>query len=151
MKIGKFKIRRKALSPVIATLLMVAIAVAAAIITYVWAMGLLGGLMGTGGAQTKEQLILENYNWKDPAGKLAFVLRNVGSSKVTVAAGYLEGIALTGVGGATESIDVGGTKSYTDIGQPVGFTGTDGASYVLKIVTASGATFTYSIVKGKAG
>jgi len=150
MKIGKLRIRRKALSPVIATLLMVAIAVAAAIITYVWSMGLLGGLMGTGGAQTKEQLILENWNWKATDGKLSFVLRNIGSSKVIIAAAYLEGLALTTVG-PNDALDMGSTKSYSDINLPSGGNFTDGASYGLKLVTITGATFTYSIVKGKAG
>ena len=102
MKIGKFRIRRKAVSPVIATLLIVAIAVAAAIITYVWSMGLLGGLMGTGGQQTKEQLIVEFYDWKDLA-TIKFSLRNVGSVNCLIAAVYLEGEDLT-AGGDTISI-----------------------------------------------
>lgn len=143
MKIGKFRVRRKALSPVIATLLMVAIAVAAAIITYVWSMGLLGGLMGTGGQQTKEQLILEAYNWTGT--DLRFVLRNVGSSSVTVAAVYLEGGAQIT---STTAVAVGATAPLT-ITNPSGFVA--GASYVLKVVTTTGATFTYSVVKGRAG
>lgn len=130
---------------------MVAIAVAAAIITYVWSMGLLGGLMGTGGSQTKEQLIVENYNWKAADGTLSFVLRNVGSSKVTIAAAYLEGLVLTGIGGTAQTVDVGGTQSYGTVSTPTGLVVTEGASYVLKIVTATGATFTYSVVKGRAG
>jgi len=144
MKIGKLRIRRKALSPVIATLLMVAIAVAAAIITYVWSMGLLGGLMGTGGSQTKEQLILEAYDWR--GADVLFTLRNVGSSSVTVAAVYLEGSSQIT---ATATVGIGSTAPFTIIA-PSG-TWSLGASYVLKVVTITGATFSYSIVKGKAG
>jgi len=144
MKIGKLRIRRKALSPVIATLLMVAIAVAAAIITYVWSMGLLGGLMGTGGSQTKEQLILEAYDWR--GADVLFTLRNVGSSSVTVAAVYLEGSSQIT---ATATVGIGSTAPFTITG-PSG-TWSLGASYVLKVVTITGATFSYSIVKGKAG
>jgi len=150
MKIGKLRIRRKALSPVIATLLMVAIAVAAAIITYVWSMGLLGGLMGTGGSQTKEQIILEAYDWK--GSTLAVIVRNVGSSDVTLAASYIEGLAPTGgPAGADpgDKVAIGTTKAYT-LTPPGGLTVTAGASYVLKFVTATGGTFSFSVVKGKA-
>lgn len=144
MKIGKFRIRRKALSPVIATLLMVAIAVAAAIITYVWSMGLLGGLMGTGGQQTKEQLILEAYDFRDKT-KLNFTLRNVGSVEVTIASVYIEGenLKLTGtvgIGNVWSSGDTTLAGSYSA-----------GASYVLKVVTKTGGTFTFSIIAGRAG
>jgi len=146
MKIGKFRVRRKALSPVIATLLMVAIAVAAAIITYVWSMGLLGGLMGTGGAQTKEQLIIEVYNWK--TGTLNYTVRNVGSANVEIAATYLEGVVQTVTGDTIISVGSSKPQSFTPTG--VG-TLSEGASYVLKLVTKTGATFTFSAVKGRAG
>jgi len=146
MKIGKLRIRRKALSPVIATLLMVAIAVAAAIITYVWSMGLLGGLMGTGGAQTKEQLILEAYDFK-ALSALQLTIRNVGSSSVTIAAIYLEG-ATAGV--AASTVPIGSLAVYS-FAVPGAVTVTSGASYVLKLVTATGGTFSFSVVAGKAG
>jgi hypothetical protein len=124
---------------------MVAIAVAAAIITYVWAMGLLGGLMGTGGTQTKEQLILEAYDWKDK-GTIIMIVRNVGSTEVNIAAIYLEGSPLTP---ATATVSIGGTASYSLSAS--GLTVTSGASYTLKLITATGGTFTFSVVAGKAG
>jgi len=145
MKIGKLRIRRKALSPVIATLLMVAIAVAAAIITYVWSMGLLGGLMGTGGAQTKEQLILEAFDWKT-AGTLKVTFRNVGSASVTIAAIYLEGASCSA---PVSTVGIGSLGSFT-LTVPGSLTVTTGASYVLKCVTATGGTFSFSVVAGKA-
>ena len=145
MKIGKFKVRRKALSPVIATLLMVAIAVSAAIITYVWAMGLLGGLMGTGGTQTKEQLILEAYNWNVSTNSISLVFRNVGSTVVNIAAIYLEGTSLSP---ATSTVLIANTVSYS---LSTGSGHTLSASYTLKVVTATGGTFSFSVVAGKAG
>jgi len=146
MKIGKLRIRRKALSPVIATLLMVAIAVAAAIITYVWSMGLLGGLMGTGGAQTKEQFMLEAFDWKS-AGTLLVTFRNVGSAQAVIAALYLEGTSLSA---AVSTVPIGSLAAYS-ITVPGTITVTMGASYVLKLVTATGGTFSFSVVAGKAG
>jgi len=143
-----FKLSKKAVSPVIATLLVVAIAVAAAVVTYVWSMGLLGGLMGTGGQQTKEQLILEFYDWKT-AGAVTFALRNVGSVNVQVAAVYLEGGSLGAA--VSGSVNVGSTVAFSSISQPTGITFSQGASYTLKVITATGGTFTYSVVCGRAG
>jgi len=128
---------------------MVAIAVAAAIITYVWSMGLLGGLMGTGGSQTKEQLIVEAYDWT-ATGTLKFVLRNVGSAQVEVAAIYLEGNSL---GALASTVTIGSTVAYSlSVPATIGTTTiTSGASYVLKVISATGGTFTFSVVAGKAG
>ena len=53
----------RGVSQVIAALLLIAIAVAAAILLYVFAIGLLGSLGSSGGQQTKQQLIMEAYNW----------------------------------------------------------------------------------------
>ena len=53
----------RAVSAVIATLLLIAIAVAAAIIVYVFSIGLLGGLQTSGGQQVKQQVIMEAYDW----------------------------------------------------------------------------------------
>jgi len=55
----KLMANRKAVSPVIATLLVIAIAVAAALLVYVWAMGLIGGLQTGGGEQVTEQITLD--------------------------------------------------------------------------------------------
>src|SRR3989337_1042901 len=72
----------KAVSQVIAALLLIAIAVAAAILLYVFSIGLLGSLGTGGGQQTKEQLIMEAYNWDLTTGDLQLTLRNVGPAAI---------------------------------------------------------------------
>ncbi len=146
MKIGRFRISKRAVSPVIATLLMIAVAVAASIIVYVWAIGLLGSLMGGGGSQTRQQLILEGYNWV-AGGTLSFTVRNVGSASVTVAAIYLGGNALSTNLASTVSIG-SATQIYSAI--PSG-TYTSGAAYSLKLVSTSGGVFVFSVIDGSAG
>jgi flagellin-like protein len=145
MKIGRFKVSQRAVSPVIATLLMIAIAVAASIIVYVWSIGLLGGLMGSGGSQTKEQLIMEAYNWVT-SSTLTFTLRNVGSSTVTVAAIYLGGNSLVSSG--TGTIAIGNFQSYS---MSPGSSYTSGASYTLKVVSTTGGVFAFSVINGSSG
>jgi flagellin-like protein len=149
MKIfGKKLPSRKAVSPVIATLLMIAIAVAASIIVYVWSIGLLGGLMGGGGSQVKEQLILEAYKWNSTGGALTATLRNVGSASVEIAAWYVGGNAQT-AGFADQTVSVGSTTSVSAFA--VSGTFSAGVAYTLKVVSKTGGVFSFSIIYGSSG
>ena len=148
MKIGKFRVSKKAVSPVIATLLMIAVAVAASVIVYVWSAGLLGTLMGGGGAQVKEQLIIEAYDWT--GGTLDITLRNVGSTKVTVDAIYVGGTAMTSSSPALpQDMDVKDTLTI-DVTPGVA-TVVPGTAYTVKIVTVTGGVFSFSCIAGSSG
>jgi len=146
MRIGKFKVSKKAVSPVIATLLMIAVAVAASVIVYVWSAGLLGTLMGGGGSQVKEQLIVEAYSWLS-AGTLTLNLRNTGSSSVTVDKVYVAGTSMTFSG--TTAIDPGVSATVTVTIS--GLSTTPGTAYTIKIVTKTGGVFSYSCIYGSSG
>jgi len=146
VRIKRFKVGRRSVSPVIATLLMIAIAVAASITVYVWNIGLLGGLMGSGGSQTKEQLIMEAYNW-GTVGTISFTLRNVGSAPVTVTSVYLGGIYLTT--GASTFVAIGGSRLFSL--STTGSSYTAGAAYTLKVVSATGGVFAFSVINGSTG
>ena len=143
MKIGKFKVSKKAVSPVIATLLMIAVAVAAAVIVYVWSAGLLGTLMGGGGAQVKEQLILEAYDW-GTLNTPKLYLRNVGSAPCTVVMVYIGG---SSAWSGNEPMAVKGTATIT--GSFSGASG--GTAYTVKVVTDTGGVFSFSMIAGASG
>src|SRR5208283_4818668 len=96
----------RAVSAVIATLLLIAIAVAAAIIVYVFSIGLLGGLQTSGGQQVKQQVIMEAYNW-GTATSLVMTLRNVGPSQVLFADWFVNGIAPSATSGCSTALAVG--------------------------------------------
>ena len=147
MKIGKFRVSKKAVSPVIATLLMIAVAVAASVIVYVWSAGLLGTLMGGGGAQVKEQLIMEAYDWTNTAS-LKLYLRNVGSTAVSVAAIYVGGSAATGPSYPI-TIAVKATSTPT-LSAGMGSI-TSGTAYTIKVVTETGGVFSFSCIAGSSG
>ena len=146
MKIGKFRVSKKAVSPVIATLLMIAVAVAASVIVYVWSAGLLGTLMGGGGSQVKEQLIIEAYNWNNPAS-LVLSIRNVGSASVTIDKIYVAGSSM-GFSPPAASVPVGTVVSVT-----VTITGIAGygVAYPIKVVTQTGGVFSFSAILGSTG
>jgi len=141
LKIGKFKVSKKAVSPVIATLLMIAVAVAASVIVYVWSAGLLGTLMG--GAQTKEQLILEAYDWT--GANLVLYVRNVGSTDVTLAAIYVAGEQEP----ATNVIAVKTGVQVTLTGLTATYT--SGTAYTIKMITVTGGVFSFTCINGSSG
>jgi len=147
LKIGKFRVSKKAVSPVIATLLMIAVAVAASVIVYVWSAGLLGTLMGGGGAQVKEQLVIEAYDWTNTAS-LKLYLRNVGSTAVSIAAIYVGGTATTSnpVYPIAVAVKSPATPTLTGMGSV-----TSGTAYTVKIVTETGGVFSYSCIAGASG
>ena len=145
MKIGKFRVSKKAVSPVIATLLMIAVAVAASVIVYVWSAGLLGTLMGGGGAQVKEQVILEAYEWT-ATNALKLYLRNVGAADVKIAAIYVGG---TQNAPAANTISVKSSMMLTATSGPANLAA--GTAYVVKIVTETGGVFSFTCIYGTSG
>jgi flagellin-like protein len=144
MRLRKLRVNGRAVSPVIATLLMIAIAVAAAILVYVWSMGLVGTLQGTGGQQTREQLIVEAYNAIGATWTL--YIRNVGPTTSTIAAVYVEGTPVTVSGGTSLTPGASGTVTLSNLPTTIN----PGAAYTVKIVTSSGAVFSYSVIAGRA-
>jgi flagellin-like protein len=82
-KIRKFRREAKAISPVIATLLMIAIAVVASLVTYAWVMG----YMNFTTAKTGKAILIQsvsNVTTTTPANnKLTLYVQNVGDSAVT--------------------------------------------------------------------
>jgi FlaG/FlaF family flagellin (archaellin) len=140
----------KAVSQVIAALLLIAISVAAAVLVYVFSIGLLGSLQSTGGQQAKQQLIMEAYNWITPTS-LLLTVRNVGPAGVQVADIFINGVnqATFVLGGSFTSGALGVGSMGTITITPSG-TYNAGVAYVIKVVSIDGAVFSYSAICGQA-
>jgi flagellin-like protein len=69
---------KKAISPILATLLLIVIAVAAIVVTYAWVMTYMSSTTTQAGILLKE----ENINW--PSGKIVITLRNTGTADATI-------------------------------------------------------------------
>ena len=112
--LGNRHFSNRAVSQVIAALLLIAIAVAAAILLYVFSIGLLGNLSGSGGQQTKEQVIMEAYNFPPNQG-LMITVRNVGSATVdmTGADFFLNGVSATPDGGCALTLTISASCTTT--------------------------------------
>jgi flagellin-like protein len=149
----KFQTRR-GISPIIATLLLIDIAMAASIIVYVFVNGLAGGLTQGGGQQTTERLQMQSYNFAlNPAGCtcsggiLQLFLLNSGSSSSTISSVYFDGVLQTTAAWSTTSAAfTTGQAFYTSVAGLVqdfttaGCTATAGAAYVGCSTVAGGAT-----------
>ena len=95
-----FKPDSGGVSMVLVTLLIIIITVAATLLVYLWTIGIIGGLQGSGGQQIKDQLIMQGYDAQS-ASVWTLHLRNTGSVELTVSAVYVDGKSVTfgGVGG----------------------------------------------------
>jgi flagellin-like protein len=92
--------RRRAVSPIIATLLLIAIAVAAGVLVYVYVNSLSGGLTSSNGNQVTQQMQLQSYSFNSITGRgtgqfVDAFMENVGGSSVSISAIYFDGNALT--------------------------------------------------------
>jgi len=157
---------RKAVSPIIATLLLIAIAVAAGIIVYVFTSSITGNLTQSGGQQVSEQISMDAYSF--PASPV-LVLRNVGGASLTINQIYYDGnlcqtTGLVCTGGANNPAvtNSGACSSNAALpttcstGQYVVTTlttvvQTAGTSHLVRVVTSDGGTFTFSIIVGRSG
>ena len=145
----------KAVSQVIAALLLIAISVAAAVLVYVFSIGLLGSLQSSGGQQAKQQLIMEAYAWNNavPPTILALTVRNVGPSQIQVSDVFINGVlkaaayggAFGGAGGSTLGVGSSGTITLNGL---AGYS--SGVAYTIKVVSIDGAVFSYSAICGQA-
>jgi flagellin-like protein len=70
----------KGISPLIATLLLIAIAVAASVITYSWVMS----MIGSQSQQAQTQVRIDSLTWDVANNNLTVVVRNTGSVSATV-------------------------------------------------------------------
>ncbi|MGF3498080.1 MAG: archaellin/type IV pilin N-terminal domain-containing protein [Candidatus Methanosuratincola sp.] len=80
---------KKGVSPIIATLLLIVIAVAAAVVTYSFVMGFIGTSTNPSGQQG--QLTYDAYTFDSSTDELTVYIRNTGSKALTLSACYIGG------------------------------------------------------------
>ena len=147
----------RGISTIIAALLLIAIAIAAGVLLYVFSMGLIGSLQGSGGQQTKDQVIMEAYQWPVSGTTyptLTLNLRNTGASTVNLAGSgtgaadyYLGGTQQTTVSGCASALSPGSACALTiTTTNPGSWSG--GVAYVLKIGLSDGGVMSYSVIAG---
>jgi len=76
---------KKGISPILATLLLIVIAVAAVIVTYAWVMT----FTSSAGSQAGVILSKDSVAWNSTAGTITLYIRNTGTSDATIDAVYV--------------------------------------------------------------
>lgn len=151
---------RKAISEIVAALILVSIVVAGGIIVYVYSSGLLGSLLGAGPQQGQytNQITLEFYDWTSctspcSTSTLTLTLRNVGSGRAVLAAFYVEGkaVQLKVGGGSTCTVTTSTLLPRYSCAAvlDISFQATAGVAYIVKVVTSDGGVFSYSCIAGQ--
>jgi flagellin-like protein len=140
---------KKAVSPIIATLLLILIAVAAGVIIYVWVTGYVGTQIGTAGGQ--EPFVITNVKYYKSGSNyyVNITIVNQGSAAIQISkvkvytANYTNLVATsTTFTPPTVIIEPGATMTFN---ANLGTTSvlTRGTSYVLEVTTVKGNTAVY--------
>ena len=146
------KTRKKAVSPVIATLLLILIAVAAAILVYVWVTGYTSSAMKQGAPELEEKIKVEAVSVDADGNQVVAYIRNIGGTTVTLSIAYLidaKSNQVITTQTASAQVSPGDTATVTFSGITVGSGGDvqPGRTYIVKVVTSNGVeaslSFTY--------
>jgi FlaG/FlaF family flagellin (archaellin) len=149
---------KRGIDTIIATVLMIAIVVAASVMVFVYATGLFGALTQAPNLQ-KEALSLEfsNFGPQNPTYNVTLYIRNTGSVPVTLAGYY----AKTNSSQYAKTTWAGPTIQPTSLGQAKilisgacscsnaggAFTFTVGNSYTFTLLSSRGTPFTFQVVR----
>jgi len=137
--------KRQAISPVIATLLLIVIAVASAVLAYIWIIGYQGTLTQQAGAQQLQERIKIEAVEYDGSNLYAYV-RNIGDIKVDIATAYL--INASGIVIAKNTSISNVSLNPGDLGSVkipnVSTSLESDKTYVVKVVTAKGTEAAYT-------
>jgi len=133
---------RKAISPVIATLLLILIAVAASILVYVWVTGYASSVTGAEATQLQERIKIDAVSAN--SSYTVVYVRNIGDIKVNVTDIYIIDAATSEIMNHTvfgKEIAPGQVREF-----PVETTLESGHTYIAKAVTSNGVEATQSFV-----
>jgi flagellin-like protein len=133
---------KKGISPILATLLLIVIAVAAVIVTYAWVMT----FAGTQTQQAGVMLVEENVSWPT-ATTISVVIKNTGTSNVKITAVYLgtseANLAALASGAVSPTlpatINAGSTNTFT-----ITYTRTANTRYYFKFATDTPISLEFS-------
>jgi len=142
---------RKAVSPVIATLLLILIAVAAAVLVYVWVTGYASSVTSSGTPELQERIKIDTVDVAPGGESITIYVRNIGSTTIEgddltemmayiidVTSGQIQEATSTGwteqTGNGDTNFEPGEVFKITISGLNL----QEGRTYIAKVVTPSG-------------
>lgn len=133
MKLRKIRKNSKALSPVVASIILIAVTVAVSIAVAAWMGALTIGFMDT------EELKIVNMEFASDPASIELDVSNIGTSPATVSADVY-------VNGDHYTITPVTINENTQATISVPYTWSQGANYQVRITTTTGNSFTYTAV-----
>ncbi|MEM2246332.1 MAG: archaellin/type IV pilin N-terminal domain-containing protein [Thermofilum sp.] len=135
--------RRKGISPVIATLLLIVIAVAAAVLTYIWVTGYMGTLSPREvPEQLKERIKIDAVSYDTTTGTVSIYVSNIGEVDTSIISAYVLTENFTAVcDGSITAVTI--QKAKTSTVSLSDCTLTSGTTYIAKVSSSGGAEATY--------
>ncbi len=139
-KFRKIKKNAKALSPVIATIILIAVTVAVSVVVAAWMGGMTIGLMGN-----TEQSSIANAQFTSSTTVVLTVV-NSGSNTVTISSATVDGngAVVAAYSPSTSLAIAKGTTSYLVVTLVGTSTFQNTAEYTIKLLTARGNTIAYT-------
>ena len=118
----------KALSPVVASIILIAVTVAVSVVVAAWMGGMSIGMMGNAEQGTVTNVYFSGGNTE------AVTISNTGSATMNFTSAYINGVALTPVPGFTIGVLKGATTTFTFSASPY----LSGNTYDIKFTTIKG-------------
>jgi len=138
----KIRSKTRAIEPIIASLLLIAIAVAAAVITYSWVTGMVTNQQ----AQAGTSIRVDNVQFATMPKTVVLTVRNTGTATAVIATIYLTNSTDSALytisspatygAGSTATIPAGSTKVFTITTAVLSWKAA--TSYMIKIITDNG-------------
>jgi len=149
-----YRAQLKAVSPIIATLLLIFIAIVAALITYAWVTGYIG--IATTGVQItpQDRIVIASAKITGKSNMIIInvTVQNIGQTSVSVTGVFLYNATTnaeigSAIGSAlqTTTIPSGG---IVRVNATISGTVKSGSSYIVKVITANGGEASYVAVAG---
>lgn len=138
MNYRKFRKNAKALSPVVASIILIAVTVAVSVVVAAWMGGMTIGLMGNA-----EQVSVSNAQFTNTTS-IALTVRNTGGATVTLSSATVDGskVIMLPLAPYTD-LNVGKGNSTDVTLTLISGAFNPGSQYELKLITAKGTTIVY--------
>jgi flagellin-like protein len=138
--IRKIKKNSKGLSPVIASIILIAVTVAVSVVVAAWMGGMTIGFMGNA-----EQVSITNIAFVPGTGGAADTLQvmvtNSGSTPATVSSAFINGVdATTGMTSSPAQPIAKSSSATMTLNLPTGITLDAGSAYQVKLITQKGTS-----------
>lgn len=150
----RLTLSKKAISEVIAALMVITITISGATLFAVYASGLMGKIQGQLNQPYTEQLTLDYYTWLTVTSGPKITIRNDGASSITLIDFFMQGVRntsdLTTTNCPSPNAYVLPLQSSCTLTfpNPTGLTVTSGVAYTIKLVAKDGTIFTFSCIAG---